>query len=65
LLNRLSPRHASGSEFVRGGAVELRRWFEPIVKVADLSAFIWHGLRHTFSSRFVMAGVDIRTVQDS
>ncbi len=57
-------KRANGSEFVCGGAVEPRRWFEPIVKTADLSAFSWHCLRHTFASRLVMAGVDIRTVQE-
>ncbi len=31
---------------------------------AGLSGFSWHCLRHTFASRLVMAGVDIRTVQE-
>jgi integrase len=31
---------------------------------AGLTAFTWHCLRHTFASRLVMAGVDIRTVQE-
>jgi Phage integrase family len=29
-----------------------------------LQSFTWHCLRHTFASRLVMAGVDIRTVQE-
>jgi site-specific recombinase XerD len=29
-----------------------------------LEGFTWHGLRHTFASRLVMAGVDLRTVQE-
>ena len=29
-----------------------------------LSGYTWHGNRHTFASRLVMAGVDPRTVQE-
>jgi len=57
-------KRVNGSEFVCGGAVEPRRWFEPVVKSANLTEFSWHCLRHTFASRLVMAGVDIRTVQE-
>jgi integrase len=52
------------SDFVCGGAVGPQRWFEPVVMAAGLTAFTWHCLRHTFASRLVMAGVDIRTVQE-
>jgi len=44
------------SELVFGGTREPRRW-----KVTNFS---WHCLRHTFASRLVMVGVDIRTVQE-
>jgi len=34
------------------------------VVAAGLEDFTWHCLRHTFASRLVMAGVDIRTVAE-
>ncbi|HWG20714.1 MAG TPA: site-specific integrase [Terracidiphilus sp.] len=39
-----------------------RDWFEPAVAEAKLDGYTWHCNRHTFASRLVMAGVDIRTV---
>ena len=45
-------------------STEPRRWFEPVLEDANVANFSWHGLRHTFASRLVMAGVDIRTVQE-
>ncbi len=51
-------------EHVCGGTKEPRRWFEPVLKDAKVANFSWHCLRHTFASRLVMAGVDIRTVQE-
>ena len=41
-----------------------RHWFEPAVVKAKLRDFSWHCLRHTFASRLVMAGVDLRTIQE-
>lgn len=41
-----------------------RHWFEPCLRKAKIPAFSWHCLRHTFASRLVMAGVDLRTVQE-
>ena len=41
-----------------------REWFEGILKQAKVENFSWHCLRHTFASRLVMAGVDLRTVQE-
>ena len=62
-LESLRERYPA-SELVCGGAREPRRWFEPVLKDAQVSNFSWHCLRHTFASRLVMAGVDIRTVQE-
>jgi integrase len=50
------------SNLVCGGSRCPRYWFVPVLKAAGLSDFTWHCLRHTFASRLVMAGVDIRTV---
>ena len=41
-----------------------RKWFEAAVEAAGLREFTWHCLRHTFASRLVMMGVDLRTVQE-
>jgi site-specific recombinase XerD len=47
-----------------GALVGPRYWFEPAVRAAKIRSFSWHCLRHTFASRLVMAGVDLRTVQE-
>ena len=41
-----------------------RHWFPRAVRMAGLTNFTWHDLRHSFASRLVMADVDIRTVAD-
>ena len=38
--------------------------FKAALRRAGISDFRFHDLRHTFASRLVMAGVDIRTVQE-
>lgn len=42
----------------------IRVAFETAVKSAKIPNFRWHDLRHTFASRLVMRGVDLRTVMD-
>lgn len=39
-----------------------RDWFEPAVEKSGLEDYTWQCNRHTFASRLVMAGIDIRTV---
>lgn len=41
-----------------------RHWFEKALADAGIANFHWRDLRQTFASRLVMAGVDIRTVQE-
>lgn len=40
------------------------RVWKPALKKAGIADLHWHDLRHTFASRLVMAGVDLRTVQE-
>ena len=40
------------------------KWFPGVCENAKIKDFTWHCLRHTFASRLVMAGVDLRTVQE-
>lgn len=39
-----------------------RGWFSTALEEAKIGEYTWHCNRHTFASRLVMAGVDLRTV---
>ena len=41
-----------------------KRVYLPALENAGIKGIVWHTLRHTCASRLVMAGVDIRTVQE-
>jgi integrase len=43
--------------------IDIRKAFERALKKAKIEDFTWHCLRHTFITRLVQAGVDLRTVQ--
>jgi integrase len=43
--------------------LEHRGWWEAVVRKANLIDFHWHDCRHHFASKAVMAGVDLRTLQ--
>jgi site-specific recombinase XerD len=73
-LEELSERRSATSSHVcltRYGEpmVSPRAWFELVMKEAvkknpSLQDVTWHIFRHTYISRLVMAGVDLRTVQE-
>jgi site-specific recombinase XerD len=62
-LEELRKQHKD-SEFVCGGARAPRRWFEAVLANAKVASFSWHCLRHTLASRLLLAGVDLRTMQE-
>jgi site-specific recombinase XerD len=41
-----------------------RGWFPSALEEAKIDGYTWHCNRHTFASRLVMAGVDLRTVAE-
>jgi integrase len=40
-----------------------RDWFDPIIEESGLDSYSWHIHRHSFASRLVMAGVNLKAVQ--
>ncbi len=60
-------RRRSGAVFLNWRRDRLtgpRHWLEPTLEKAKVRKFTWHCLRHTFASRLVMNGENLRTVQD-
>ena len=48
-----------------GGSLQgSRGWFSSALEEAKVTGYSWHCNRHTFASRLVMAGVDLRTVAE-
>lgn len=43
---------------------DIKGYFGAALKKCDIVDFKFHDLRHTFASHLVMAGVDIKTVQE-
>jgi site-specific recombinase XerD len=43
---------------------ESRGWFPSPLEDAEIEGYTWHCNRHTFASRLVMAGLDLRTVAE-
>jgi site-specific recombinase XerD len=41
-----------------------RKWFATALEQTKIEGVTWHTHRHTFASRLVMAGVDLKTVQE-
>lgn len=43
---------------------DIKKPFQRVLKKAGIEDFRWHDLRHTFASHLVMAGVNIKAVQE-
>jgi integrase len=41
-----------------------RGWFPAALEETEIKGYTWHCNRHTFASRLVMAGMDLRTVAE-
>jgi site-specific recombinase XerD len=41
-----------------------RWWFEPALKAAEISGYVWHSNRHTFCSWLAMSGATLKEIQE-
>jgi site-specific recombinase XerD len=58
-------RHAQADKFFRSAVKRAQTALRAAgAPTCGLDGYTWHGNRHTFASRLVMAGVDLRTVQE-
>lgn len=67
LLKDIASRNGKGYIFANAAGMpyrEIKTGFMGALRRAEIHDFRFHDLRHTFASRLVMAGVDIRTVQE-
>ena len=46
------------------GLQDSRGWFPSALEEAKIEGYRWHCKSHTFASKLVMSGVDLRTVAD-
>jgi integrase len=65
ILEAIKPDHSKpgGLVFPFNSHNFYNRIFKPTVEKLGLEGVVWHTLRHTFASRLVVAGVNIKEVQ--
>jgi integrase len=50
--------HCNAADYVQ------RWWFEPALKAAEISGYVWHSNRHTFCSWLAMSGATLKEIQE-